>query len=350
VSLQSWLTQPRPPTRTPRLAIANTMSRMRSRAPRPGSRPTPTRIVLLWVVVLVATAPLVAMSQVGAGDALHFLRSGLGPRVRAMGGTYAALTDDLTTVLWNPAGLVHTPGVRLGGGYESRFAGLVIVNHAVGAVSWGSFGGGLLWISSDLYSMYQLSAAARVLDSLALAGSCKLYQFGQGLQNASGVGFDISALYQWWQEEHEVTLGLNLRDIGWTAIRWSTQGVPAVDHAAWVARLGAALRLIGEDGVWIWSCDLEAALRRPPNPGEENYLANALQASLSLGTEVWLGPLALRAGMANIVTEEGLGEGTRPAVGIGLKWGSFNLDAAYVLTSPGYTYLLSLEVRFEGGN
>ena len=107
------------------------------------------------------------------------------------------------------------------------------------------------------------------------------------------------------------------------------------------------MHLVRDHGVWTWACDIETALRRPPQPNEQNYLANALQMSLSVGTEVWLGPFALRAGMSNIATEEGLGRRTRPTLGIGVVWGQLSLDAAYVHTSPGYSYIVALDVAFS---
>lgn len=302
--------------------------------------------VLAMIVLLCSVWAVFVSASGGAGDAAHFLRAGLGPRARAVGGAFTALGTDLSALFWNPSFLVDAKGARLGGAHESRFAGLLTVNHAAAALTTESLGAGLLWVSSDFYAVYQLAGAVQLGDAVKIGAAGKVYSFGEGTQRGTGVGVDIGAAYCWASDDLALSFGLSSRDIGWSRIRWDAPGIPAVDHVSWVTRFGTAVQFEPEFGVWTVSCDVEVALRRPPEPDEEEYLSRVLQHSVSLGVEVWVGMLAARAGIAHFLSEEGFGDRAQPSIGIGVVWGGISLDAAYVHTTPGYTYLLSMEYVF----
>jgi hypothetical protein len=54
-----------------------------------------------------------------------FLEVGVGARALGMGGAYAAVTQDVTSIYWNPAGLVNMTSFQLHGMHAERFAGIV---------------------------------------------------------------------------------------------------------------------------------------------------------------------------------------------------------------------------------
>lgn len=66
----------------------------------------------------------------GSGSA--FLKIGVGARASGMGGAFGAVSDDLSSIFWNPAGIVDIEGVAVDFSYTSWFAGL---QHNFGAVS-----------------------------------------------------------------------------------------------------------------------------------------------------------------------------------------------------------------------
>ena len=52
------------------------------------------------------------VSGVGIGAAT-FLEIGVGARAAAMGGAYAAISDDATALYWNPAGVAWVDGLQI---------------------------------------------------------------------------------------------------------------------------------------------------------------------------------------------------------------------------------------------
>jgi len=283
-------------------------------------------------------------NELGAGDAAHFLRSGIGARARGMGGAFVALADDVSGGYWNPAGVVQTSSARLGGTYESRYGGLFSFQYLAGVFSSSTMGLGLIWAHSDFYSVY-LASAAGLIGDLSLGVSGKVYDFSASGQRARGVGIDLGGLYRASLGRVNLTLGITSADIGWSEIQWQGGGYMARDHVAWVTRLGAAVSSEEAFGTWRSVLDVEVALRRPPRQGESNYLSTALQTELSLGMEVWLDWIAVRAGLAEIGLEEGGGLSARVTLGLGVRMGEMAIDVAWIPAQLGQTYVLSMEAK-----
>lgn len=295
-------------------------------------------VLLLWCAVLCAGGD-------GAGDAVHFMRSGVGARAQALGGAFTAVAQGFAAPIWNPAELAYVPGTLLGGSYESRFGGLVSIQSFGVSTGWESFGVGALYVSSDLYSAFLLSGAWGA-EGLAVGGTGKAYWFQEGANSAFGLGVDLGVRGQLSFEGADVSLALVSQDIGWTAIRWYGPGAPFVDHAAWVTKVGAALRLEGPWGPWISALDVEVALRRPPREGEEDYLSRVLQTGLRLGMELWAYSFAGRVGL---VVTEGDTPGVpslRPTFGIGVQFTGVEIDAALSMGPLGLIYAFSTQANF----
>mgnify|MGYP001084003176 CR=1 FL=1 len=283
-------------------------------------------------------------NELGAGDAAHFLRSGIGAGALGMGGAFVAVADDVSGGYWNPAGVVQTSSARLGGTSESRYGGLVSFQYLAGVFSSSTMGLGLIWAHSDLYSVYLASAAGRI-GGLSLGANGKLYAFGVSGEHAQGIGLDAGVLYRLSVGEVELAFGLTSSDIGWSKIHWQATDYSATDYVAWVNRVGAALEGSLSFGWWQCTADLEVALRRPPRQGETDYLSTALQTSLRFGAELRLEWFAVRAGLADIGWEEGGGLSLRPTLGIGVQLEGVTFDAAWIPSQLGGTYLLSIEFQ-----
>jgi len=294
------------------------------------------------IIVLILFAGAVQAQSTGAGDAAHFLRNGLGARALSMGGAFVAVANDATASVWNPAGLATQSGLHLDASYENQFGGLVTSQFLGGAYAENTWGVGLSWFNSDLYSVYFLSAATE-LGRLSIGVTGKVYSFAYNLQTAGGLGIDAGALFNIPLESLDISLGLVTRDIGWTVIHWHGQAQPEEDHAAWVTRFGTAVTGRMDFGSLMATADLEVALRRPPNPNETNYLTDTVEVILDLGIEVAVGDFSLRAGLADI-SIAGTGDlQIHPTLGLGAKVMGVEVDAAWMPNDLGATYLLSVE-------
>ena len=50
---------------------------------------------------------------------------GVGARALAMGGAYVAVTEDVTAIYWNPAGLASMQSFQIHGMHAERFSGII---------------------------------------------------------------------------------------------------------------------------------------------------------------------------------------------------------------------------------
>ena len=192
-----------------------------------------------------------------------------------------------------------------------------------------------------MYSVYNVSAAIG-LGKLAVGVTGKVYSFSVPGQRASGIGINVGSLYRTSLNRVDVAFAVTSDDIGWSKIRW--QGYTSTDYAAWVTRLGVGIRIQTQFGSWRAAADWEIVLRRPPRQGESDYFSTALKNGLNLGTEVWLGKLALRAGSADISITDGK-LSAQATLGLGMQVQGITFDAAWVSSELGSTYILSTEVQ-----
>ncbi len=314
-----------------------------------------TRPVLKIEIVLVAGILLFILSRIGfgtpfgAGNAAQFLRSGVGARAIGMGGAFVAVADDVNAAYWNPAGLIQSARVSVGGAYESRFGGLERSQCVAGSLFSPTRGVGFIWVHLDMCSVYSVAAAVG-LGKFAVGITGKMYRFSTLGQSASGVGIDVGGLYRTSLNGVDVAFAVTSDDIGWSKIRW--REYTSTDYTAWTTRLGTGIEFQTWFGAWLIAADWEIALRRPPHQGETNYFSSALENSVNCGTEAWLGKLALRAGLAGISITGGK-LSAQATLGIGLRTQGIALDVAWVSSELGSTYILSVEVQVQppiGGN
>jgi len=292
-------------------------------------------LVLLTMVLLVPC--LVSGEEPSAGDAAHFLRDGLGARGRSMGSAYIALAEGFTAPFWNPAPTVQSPSTIIGGGLEQRNAGLFTFSVLGGWHTAEAWGAGGVAVTSDLYDVYHVTGGLR-LDRLTVGIGVKSYRFGIPGDSGSGLGLDVGARYAMALNGLQLTLAAVSRDVGWTPIRWGSQGATIVDRTAWVNRLGLALSVPLSSGEWTIELDVELSTRRPPADAEPNYWEEAGEVNLSLGTAFRWAGITVRAGLQRYGVKDP-GARVRPTVGFGIVVGSLSIDLALIPSPLGSTYL-----------
>jgi hypothetical protein len=198
-------------------------------------------------------APHTQASQ--AKYAGEFIAIGVGGRALGLGGAYTALVNDVTAGYWNPAGLATLEYPEIALMHDERFGGLV--NYDYGAVALPVGPRSTLAVSvirlgvddiantsaawvADLnnnglpdaneidYSKitsfnasewaFYLSYARKAGDRLSYGGNIKVLRHRIGGFAATGIGFDVAALYR---VNDRLTLGANAQDITTTLVAWN---------------------------------------------------------------------------------------------------------------------------------
>lgn len=218
-----------------------------------------TAAVILLALFLAQPVTPAAAATAGkyAGE---FMSIGVGGRALALGSAFVALTDDVTAGYWNPAGLARLSYPQIGLMHDERFAGLV--NYDYGAVAvplnasstlalsvirlgvdnipdtrdagvdalgnplppdrWEEFAGinpdRITWFNSADWAFY-LSYAKRSDDRFSLGANIKFIRRDNGSSSATGIGFDLGALYR---VMDRLTVGANIQDVTTTLVAWNT--------------------------------------------------------------------------------------------------------------------------------
>src|SRR5262245_53791203 len=103
-----------------------------------------------FVFITALLAAAAGTSPAGEGSTFNFLRTDVGARAGALGGSIAALTDDPNLVFYNPAGLATLSRRRVSLGY---FKHLLDINSA--NLAWGDRVEGLGYLGAGaLYMNY----------------------------------------------------------------------------------------------------------------------------------------------------------------------------------------------------
>lgn len=215
----------------------------------------PRILILACAFLLTQLAALQAQTAV-AKYAGEFMATGFGGRALGMGGAYVSVADDITAAYWNPAGLMQTSYPEFSLMHEQRFGGLA--NYNYGGVAW-PFGpkytlalsvtrlgvddipdtrnalidlngngqidpnerldeNAIKYFSSADWVGY-LTYAFKANENLSLGVNLKLIHRSLAEANASGVGFDIGAMYH---PMEDLNLGGTVQDVTTTLMAWST--------------------------------------------------------------------------------------------------------------------------------
>ena len=201
-----------------------------------------------------------AFAQTTAKYAGEFLSLGAGARSLGMGGTHAALANDVTAVYWNPAGLAQLNYPEITLMHAEQFAGIVQYNFGAFALPHGkdaSLGIGLIRLAVDDIPFTRLpredldlgepyvddngvtrinrpfvdrefsnaehalflSYARSKSTYFSYGGSVKIVHKGFDDTSAWGIGFDLGAQFRL---KNGLRFGANLQDATTTILAWNT--------------------------------------------------------------------------------------------------------------------------------
>ena len=315
------------------------------------------RFSLLGLILVTFALGSLSQEAPPGMNAAAQLRFGLGARALGMGSAFTAVAAGPDGIYWNPAtlaeqsasvtGMYTEPfGGGIGGiGYRLQYLGAVLgldgfgfgaawFNSHVSGIPWTDGGGTFDYDSS----VYFLSGALAREDAetgarISVGGSLKIYRDAMLEGSALGFGFDLGVSV----DLGTLRLAYCSQDVGRTRYRWHGTGQEPVVYVPWVHRFGMAVSLL--DGRLWGAVDLAV------EPGE------TIPLLWRFGLEVipveWL---ALRGG----IRLDSFGDTYHPVftVGLGISWGRFGLDYAFLLNPlpaeviSTSTHIFSMDVKF----
>jgi len=327
------------------------------------------RLKLIFCLGVVIGLPSVSLATQQAGD---FLNIGIGARPMGMGGAFGAVADDAFAAFWNPAGISLLDGKEIGLMYASLF-GLVgshvlsvvypLNERAAVAVSW-------VRVSADNIPRYDPFPrdAQRIEERLSFAMKGAKGYFSDREDalffTFSKVGaFDLDFGWQYFILPLKVPFGVNLKLIHQSLGGASANGI-GID-AGFMLRFGANI-LFGHDSlgdvsiglvvsditnttiVWEtrhhdvipYTVRFSIAYFQPLRSWND-YLCVSLEKegdeTIKAGLEYWFDSrVALRGG----VNREG------PGAGVGVVFGPFEVDYAFVAQDLGAVHRVSAKMDF----
>lgn len=364
-----------------------------------------------WLVVLLVLAsamkfPTTALCQRVAKYGADFLAGGVGARALGMGGAHVALSRNVNSGYWNPAGLSHTVYPEVAYMHAERFAGIVTFDYAgasfpVNATSTlgvSFFRSGVNDIKNTLNAWdvernqpkprpeshiqtfsaadmaFYVSYARQLGTRLAVGASAKIIRRSIGdFADAWGYSVDIGLQFR----ARRFLFGVNIQDASTMLQSWSVnesafaiQGVhPETGEQLTfqdvfnqelptgqtflvlpVARLGSGMILpIGSNNSITTGIDLDIAF--------DGQQANAIgTGGISFhpraGAEFnFKNVVALRGGV-NRVTRDDSGFHVTPSIGAGLQMWAFTVDYGFgdfggLSADLGYSHRISVLLSLE---
>ncbi|OYD14250.1 hypothetical protein CH333_08655 [candidate division WOR-3 bacterium JGI_Cruoil_03_44_89] len=275
----------------------------------------------------------------GAGTtAFPLLKVACGPRACGMGESFTALSDDATSIFWNPGGLANLKNTELFFTHHEWFQDIRDENLIFALKTpRGTFGSSLLVSSVDNIEsrgpdqrkreslnfssgIFTLSYGIGLGRNLSVGMSLKGFYDDLGEVTGSGWGMDFGGIYKLYSI---VNLGLNLYNLG-----------PDMDYERENIKLPSGIRT----GVCIQP-EFPVSLLLDFN------FPRSGKVELHSGGEVWItNVIALRGGYRNGPQDTELGGFT---CGLGIRWEKFNFDYAYVPYGDlGNTHRVSLAMLF----
>ncbi len=352
--------------------------------------------LLAWAISIFSlflAFPQLAAAQKVAKYGADFLAGGVGGRALGMGGTHIGITDDVSAVYWNPAGLSEIAYPQISYMHAERFAGAVSFDYAGAAVpinATSSVGITIIrsgvddipvtlnaWdiernqpkpnpenfierISAADYA-FLLSYARSLNEDLTLGITGKIIRRSIGdFADAWGYSFDIGARWttgRW-------RLGANIQDVSTMLQSWSInqgelaqledfgQEIPegGTFLVLPVLRLGAGYAFPFEQSKLLFAADLDVAF-----DGQQAFVLNAGDVSFHprIGAEYsFKDVVLLRAGISRLLVSDALGVDVTPNVGAGLKLNQFTIDYGFgdfagVSSDLGFSHRISARLILQ---
>jgi len=301
----------------------------------------------------------------------EFISTGVGARALGMGGTFVAISNDLTAGYWNPSALAMIDYPQLAGMHAQRFAKFVNYNYGAVALPVGTSNGialsfirlgvddipdtrnaldeigipnqridpgeridptKVVYFNSAEYAVY-LSYGTKRRDNVFYGGNVKVIRKGIGENSAWGMGFDFACL---WKPYPKLNVGINLQDITTTLLVWDTGRQEAITPTSkvGVAYFWESSKIAGQI-IPAFDMDIRFENRRY----SAQYNLGRVSFDLHFGMEYRLKKLlALRMGL----------DTGRFTAGVGVKLPKLNVDYAFLSHSDlGDTHRISLILTLE---
>jgi hypothetical protein len=339
------------------------------------------KIILLSVTVLLCVSVISAKPFGKTGTAaLQFLKIGVDARAVGMGEAYTAVTDDISSVWWNPAGLApalkqqafisHTKWpanimheyaavTRTNGVSTWALSASVLHMDQMDVTTEDEFGPtGETFTNSDM--AIGLTYASSFTDKFSFGLTGKYLRENLYIYNINSFSFDLGSMYN--TGYRNVKIGMALRNFG-PDVRYKVDddGDGSYNEDPFDLLDNDGDGLIDEDGEELenkipmtFSLGISGDLIR----NEDTHWIASLQLdncidrleTWNVGTEYKLGNLFLRCGYQFNYDSNGLGAGF--GVQIPTRYAIFNVDYAY--TDMGYlaedfltsAHRLSLKMRY----
>ena len=309
--------------------------------------------------LLIVSAMIVLWMRPALGQkyTAEFLNIGIGARALGMGGAYVAISNDGTSVYWNPAGLARLDKREISLMHASHFSGLIQTNF-IGFVcpdnNGNTFGISFFrlgidgipkstkldefdrpiiegYLEDSEHALF-LSFARKATESLTIGGNLKAIYQKTGENSSMGFGFDLGASL--WLSSN-IKLGLHLQDLAGTHVFWDTgQREVRLPTLTWGAAFTPNLNFI------LGKITIAASQNiRFEGENSENVfsLGEFAGSDFNAGAE-WriLNTIALRTGLNR----------RNLSAGAGIQFRHFDIDYAFVSYDLGNTHRVSGRILF----
>ena len=216
------------------------------------------RIIICAVIIITAAAQSAVAGEAGTSGFM-FLRLGNGARPSGLAEAFTAVSDDASSIYYNPAGMANVEGLELDLTHSEwlvdiRFEQITLVNEMLGGAVGLNFTG-LYYGELDRYgeaptltpdgtfSPYDLAIsggyAADVLPNLSVGGTVKLIYAKIDFESASSWAVDLGVMHR--SRIKGITLGASLLNLGPQAKFVEEKFYPPLE-----LRVGAAYKVTDE--------------------------------------------------------------------------------------------------------
>jgi hypothetical protein len=281
--------------------------------------------ISVYLLILLILLPLTILN----GTVFDFLNVGVSARSNAMAGSFSAISSDVNSLQWNPAGLqgiekgilstsllLYVADIKLGDVHYGFKKGGNTFAFALNYVNYGSMEkkdvnnqGTGTFTPMDLVFTFGLSRS--ITEELTAGGAMKFIYESIDSFVSMGAGADIG--FQYLMRERNLTLALSLKNLG---AQLKTHNKESGSFPMSITGGGSF------HPVKTFSLNLDVT-----------RIFSDSRTIVSLGGEWWAIPMfALRAGYSNAGTELKTGYGSDmlagTSAGIGLSWKNIYVDYA----------------------
>jgi hypothetical protein len=283
------------------------------------------RRILISSIIIIALASSALLAGEPGTSGFVFLRLGNGARASGMGDAFTAVSDDATSIYWNPAGMAAVEGVQLNVTHSEwlmdiRLEQVSVVNEMLGgAVGFGFTGvyygeldryGAYPSLTPDgTFAPYDLSVSAGyardIIPNLSAGAAVKLIYEKIDFESATGYALDLGVTHK--SRIKGLTLAASMLNLG-----PQTKFVEEKFYPPLQLRIGAA---------WLKE---EKWMRGSLELAVDAVFPNDSDSKAHMGLEyIYRKVLAVRIGYKNGYDVQGA------TMGLGIKYHSLRFDYSY---------------------